>query len=166
MRSKRLVLLLALVVLAGFLVIPRLAINWQELTASVASSLLSSLTNEKRSEFDLATLKTNPQLEQAAKLKAEDMARRGYFAHQSPEGRDFTYFLNQVGYDYEYAGENLAINFEDSSEVVNAWMQSPGHRENILKGRYTEMGVATASTTVKGKERVLVVQLFGTPREP
>lgn len=164
MKSKRLVLLLALLVLAGIIFLPKLAAGWRELPAAIVASLLSSLTNQERNENNLSELRTNPLLEQAAKLKAQDMVKRGYFAHQSPEGRDFSYFLNQVGYDYEYAGENLAINFEDTSEVVNAWMQSPGHRENILKGRYTEMGVATASSTRKGQ--VLVVQLFGTPRKP
>ena len=62
-------------------------------------------------------------------MKAQDMATLGYFAHVSPDGKTPWYWIEKVGYDYQYAGENLAINFSDSKDVTNAWMASPLHKE-------------------------------------
>jgi hypothetical protein len=67
---------------------------------------------------------------------------------------------------YAHAGENLAIHFTDSTEVVEAWMKSPTHRENIVNGKYTEIGVGTAKGTYEGYDTVYVVQLFGAPGVP
>jgi len=131
--------------------------------ASVISNVLVDKTNEERVFTDLSSLKTNDILELAAKLKAEDMAKKGYFAHTTPEGYDPWYWLTEAGYNYAAAGENLAVNFSDSEDVVNAWMDSPGHRDNILHESFTEIGIATAKGEYKGKETIFVVQFFGTP---
>ena len=100
--------------------------------AEVLSSVLSFETNKARAENSIQRVKISPLLSEAAQLKADDMAKKGYFAHTSPEGITPWYWLKKVGYEYIYAGENLAINFFESKEVVNAWMKSPTHRENIL----------------------------------
>jgi hypothetical protein len=102
-------------------------------------------------------------LEAAARAKAEDMAAKSYFAHTSPEGRTPWYWLDLVGYKYAYAGENLAVDFDDSTDVTNAWMNSPGHRANIMSERYTEIGIATARGSFEGHPTVFVVQFFGRP---
>ena len=131
--------------------------------ATVLPAVLSTLTNEERQTEKLSTLIVNPLLTKAAELKAEDMATKGYFAHTSPEGKTPWYWIDQVGYDYQYAGENLAINFTDSEDVTNAWMQSPTHRANIEKDKYTEMGTGIATGMYEGKETVFVTQIYASP---
>lgn len=131
--------------------------------AAVLPSVLVDATNETRSEFSLGELTINDKLVAAAQLKADDMAERGYFAHQTPEGLQPWYFLDQVGYPYAAAGENLAVNFSDSYEAHNAWLDSPGHRANILQNQFTEIGIATARGKYKGRSTVFVVQFFGRP---
>jgi hypothetical protein len=96
-------------------------------------------------------------------MKAEDMAAKGYFAHESPEGLTPWYWFKEAGYQYAYAGENLAVHFTDSTAVVDAWLKSPAHRANVMNGNYTEIGIGTAKGTFEGVDTVFVVQLFGTP---
>jgi hypothetical protein len=84
-------------------------------------------------------------------------------AHFSPSGVSPWHWFDKSGYVFAHAGENLAIHFTDSSEVVEAWMLSPKHRENIVSGLYTEIGVGTAKGKFEGYDTVYVVQLFGTP---
>jgi hypothetical protein len=93
------------------------------------------------------------------------MAKNGYFAHFAPDGTSPWHWFDEAGYVYTHAGENLAIHFTDSNEVVDAWMNSPKHRENIVNGVYTEIGVGTAKGKFEGYDTVYVVQLFGTPAQ-
>ncbi len=132
--------------------------------ATVLPSVLTTLTNKERSANEVLPLKINNVLETAAQLKADDMASRGYFAHYSPEGNAPWYWIEKVKYEYLRAGENLAVNFTDSKDVVSAWMKSPTHRANILKGNYEETGIALAEGIYKGKSAVFVVQFFATPK--
>ncbi len=136
----------------------------ERMLAAVYPSVVVELTNKDRQDATLGTLRVSPLLEQAARLKAEDMVAKGYFAHVSPEGLDPWHWIHQVGYSYHYAGENLAINFNDSSDVTTAWMNSPTHRANLLNKDFTEIGVATVSGVIDGKQTVFVVQMFGTPK--
>lgn len=129
----------------------------------ILSSVLVDETNQNRAADSLNVLAPNWQLEAAARAKAEDMAAKGYFAHTSPEGRSPWYWFDLIGYHYSYAGENLAVNFTDSADVTNAWMNSPGHRANILNSHYTEIGIASAHGTYQGHDAIFVVQLFGRP---
>lgn len=134
-----------------------------EFLAAVLPKVLVDLTNEDRSTNGLSGLTVNPLLVDAAQMKADHMAEHGYFAHNSPDGLTPWHWIIQSGYQFMQAGENLAVNFSDSGDVVQAWMESPGHRENILNGGFTEIGIATAKGTYKGEETVFVVQMFGTP---
>ncbi len=131
--------------------------------AAVVSATLVTLANEDRAQEDLGKLKVNPLLVAAAQAKADDMAAKGYFAHVSPDGTQPWFWLQQAGYGYAHAGENLAVNFSDSENVEEAWMDSPAHRANILDERFTEVGIATAVGEYKGKKTTFVVQMFGTP---
>ncbi len=131
--------------------------------AAIFASVLVEQTNEERIKESLGGLTVNPKLELAAKMKAEDMAQKGYFAHNSPDGKTPWYFIREAGYEYAAAGENLAVNFTDSRDVTEAWMRSPTHRANIMNGNYTEIGIATAMGTYKGKSAIFVVQEFGRP---
>jgi uncharacterized protein YkwD len=133
-------------------------------TGAVLLSVLGGLTNNERLANNVPELQINPLLAEAAQMKADDMAKNGYFAHTSPEGKTPWYWLNQVDYKYEYAGENLAINFTDTKDVTDAWMASPTHRANIVKSAYTEMGSGMAVGMYQGVETIFVVQDYGNPK--
>lgn len=138
-----------------------LSSDW--LVSSVLPATIVDLTNGERQEEALGGLTRNPVLDEAARLKAAHMAEHGYFAHYSPDGVSPWYWFSAVSYDFVHAGENLAVHFNDSGEVVKAWMQSTTHRDNILNSNYTEIGVGTASGLYEGSKTVYVVQLFGAP---
>lgn len=124
---------------------------------------LYQLTNEEREKNGLEPLTYNPQLAAAAEQKANDMFARNYWSHYGPDGTTPWSFILSTGYKYEYAGENLAKNFLFSDGVVRAWMESPTHRENILRNEYSEIGFAVVNGVLNGEETTLVVQMFGTP---
>ncbi len=121
-------------------------------------------TNEQREAQGLLPLNENPKLDQAAALKLEDMFDHQYFEHISPNGDGPSDLADAAGYKYILVGENLALgNFKDDQTLVEAWMNSPGHRANILNIRYQEIGVAVGKGTFEGKQVWLAVQEFGTP---
>jgi hypothetical protein len=124
---------------------------------------LFQLTNEQRQKNGLATLSYNDKLSAAAAKKAADMFAKNYWAHYGPDGASPWDFILSSGYKYEYAGENLAKNFLFSQGVVDAWMNSPTHKENILKPDYSEVGYAIVNGVLNGEETTLVVQMFGKP---
>lgn len=124
-----------------------------------------SFTNAARSENGMPPLIPNSELDKVAELRLRDMFAKQYFAHYSPEGRGAADEANVVGYEYLAIGENLALgNFEGDSGVVDAWLNSPGHRANILNNGYTEIGVAAEKGIFEGKNVWLAVQIFGLPR--
>jgi len=131
--------------------------------ASVLPGVVAVLTNEARSVQSLDPLTENPVLARGAQLKADDMAEKGYFSHTGPDGEQPWKWFREAGYRYEYAGENLGVNFDESEDVVDAWLKSPTHRANILKHDFTEIGIGIATGTYKGREAVFVVQFFGKP---
>lgn len=131
--------------------------------ASVYSSALEDMANSDRGTSSLPALTVNPLLEKAAQEKADDMLAKGYFAHYSPDGSAPWHWISKVGYQYVYAGENLAIDFSDSSAVEQAWLNSPTHRANIMNPHYTEMGVAIASGNYEGRQTTFVVEVFASP---
>lgn len=124
------------------------------------------LTNKTRVNKGLSELLINPTLTKVASKKAKHMVKYHYFSHVSPEGIDPWYWFKNEGYDYKYAGENLAINYKTAEDQMIAWMKSPTHRKNILSSNYKEIGVATASGYINGKPASVTVQVFGTPQKP
>lgn len=136
-----------------------------EKIAEISSQNIISLTNEARKSFGLQKLTESPVLNVAAKAKAEDMLSKGYFAHNSPEGKTPWQFLELAGYNYFAAGENLAINFTDADSLENAWMNSPSHKANILKSDFEEIGIGMARGEYHNKPATFVVQMFGVPSE-
>lgn len=133
------------------------------MVSTILPAVIVTDTNTERAGEALAPLTRSAVLDAAAQLKAEDMAKNQYFAHYSPTGVSPWHWFAEAGYNYVHAGENLAVYFTDSGEVVNAWMQSPTHRANIMDGKFTEIGIGTAETTFEGYPTIFVVQLFGTP---
>lgn len=122
---------------------------------------LLAAVNTKREAAGLAALRFNDSLAAAAAEKAKDMFAKGYWAHQAPDGKSPWDFVTASGYRYAIAGENLAKNFSTSSAVVDAWMASQTHRENILKPQYKDIGFAIVNGVLAGEETTLVVQMFG-----
>lgn len=131
--------------------------------SNITPEQVVELTNQKRAEQGLPPLTINDRLNEAAQRKAGDMFAFNYWAHTSPSGRDPWAFFREVGYRYLYAGENLARDFMNSESVVEAWVNSPTHRDNILNASYQEIGLAVVDGTLNGIETTLVVQFFGTP---
>lgn len=127
------------------------------------SGILDS-TNQQRVKFGLGALQADAALNEAAKLKLNDMFNQQYFEHISPEGTSISKLAEETGYEYIIIGENLAMgNFEDNEDLVGAWMQSPGHRENILNEHFTEIGIAARSGSFEGESVWIAVQEFGAP---
>ncbi len=120
-----------------------------------------TLINQKRIENNLAPLTLSSELNTAATKKASDMFANNYWAHISPTGTTPWTFISSSGYQYLYAGENLAKDFDHTQDVVDAWMNSPTHRANILKAEYTDIGLAVMNGKLNGADTTLVVQEFG-----
>jgi hypothetical protein len=133
------------------------------LVGTVLPAVVVTRTNEERQDKSLGSLTRSSLLDDAAKRKAEHMAKNGYFAHYSPEGVSPWHWFKVVDYSFVHAGENLAVHFNDTDALVDAWMESPTHRANIMNGQYTQIGVGTAKGTYEGYDTVFVVQMFGTP---
>ncbi|WP_456119842.1 CAP domain-containing protein [Virgibacillus tibetensis] len=99
------------------------------------------LTNQERAKQGLSALKIDTELSKVAREKSRDMAANNYFAHNSPTyGSPFD-MMQKFGVSYRTAGENIAKGQRTPTEVVNAWMNSDGHRANILNGNFTHIGV-------------------------
>jgi len=122
---------------------------------------LLNITNKNRENEGLPTLVISDELSKAAYLKGLDMFEKNYWAHNSPIGDTPWVFFKKVGYDYTYAGENLARGFATSDDVVKAWMQSASHKENMLSPNYQEVGFAIVDGKLLGEDTTLVVEMFG-----
>ncbi|MEH7378901.1 CAP domain-containing protein [Bacillus sp. JJ1533] len=100
-----------------------------------------TLTNKERAKYGLQPLKIDLKLSEVARTKSSDMKKNGYFSHTSPTyGSPFD-MMKQFGVQYRAAGENIAKGQPSPQEVVNAWMNSDGHRKNILSSNFTHIGV-------------------------
>ena len=126
-------------------------------SASIQSSAASEvvrLTNSARSQNGYAALVEDGALSEAAAVRAREIARS--FSHTRPSGASFSSALSESGVSYLRAGENIASGQKSAFEVVNAWMNSPGHRANILNSSYSRIG--SASVNIDGT--LYWVQLF------
>jgi uncharacterized protein YkwD/outer membrane murein-binding lipoprotein Lpp len=122
-------------------------------------------TNTNRQQNGaLPPLKENLLLDKAAQAKLQDMFKQQYFEHVNPQGVGPGDLAKQAGYDYISEGENLALgNFTNDQDLVTAWMNSPGHRANILNKGFEEIGVAVGQGIYQGHQTWLAVQEFGKP---
>ena len=129
-----------------------------------ASSLLSG-TNSQRAANSLGALALNGVLNQAAQNKANDMVTRDYWSHNTPDGQTPWTFITAVGYSYQTAGENLAYGFGTASDTITGWMNSPGHRANILNTSFSEVGFGIAnSANYQGSgPQTVVVAMYALP---
>ncbi len=159
---------LAVVQLGGYVLRPAVAhsvSNGQVLAyaTDIAPVDLFDQTNQQREAAGLAPLHLDARLNQSATLKAQNMFAEDYWAHVSPDGIQPWHWFDVAGYAYHYAGENLAKDFDTSSGVMQGWMNSPGHRANILNPNYTDVGFAVMNGTLQGEETTLVVAHYGSP---
>lgn len=157
------VLIIALVaqVTYGFIMTGRVSVLGK--VADITTTDLLNDTNAEREKAGLTQLTINAQLSDAAYKKAQNMFKEQYWAHDSPSGIQPWKWFSDVGYDYSYAGENLAKNYASSQATVDAWMASPTHRANILKLQYVDVGFAIMEGTLNGEETTLVVAEYGAP---
>lgn len=123
-------------------------------------------TNEERVAGGLGSLTLNGSLNQAAQAKANDMAARNYWSHNTPDGNPPWVFFDAAGYDYKSAGENLAYGFDNSTETIIGWMNSPGHKANIMNTGYVDVGfgIANADDYQGTGPQTIVVAMYGSPQ--
>jgi hypothetical protein len=129
--------------------------------SDINAATIFNLTNQQRLANGLPALHMDGRLNSSATYKAADMFTYNYWAHVSPSGVQPWFWFNQAGYSYSYAGENLAKDFDTSSGVMDGWMNSPGHRANILNPNYTDVGFAVENGTLVGGQTTLVVAHYG-----
>ena len=133
-------------------------------TTDLNSNEIIGYINTERENAGLGALTTNPKLNQSAELKLKDMIAKQYFDHVSPDQKGISDLGDEVGYKYIIMGENLAYgDFRDDKSLVEAWMESPLHRANILNPKYSETGLAVGKGNFKGKITWIAVQHFGKP---
>jgi len=157
---------LVIIILMGiFRIIPSIVPGVLGYASDINVKQLLDYTNQERKDAGLPTLRLNEKLTEAAGEKAKHMFEHNYWAHIAPDGTEPWDFILGKNYDYSYAGENLAKNFYYSKEVINAWMKSPSHRDNLLSPNYNEIGFAVVNGVLDGYETTLVVQIFGKPRD-
>lgn len=169
--QPRILRISSLSVISLLLVLTQLVYNfsvtgqWRVLAyaTNISQPAVVDLTNQERTKAGQAPLKESRLLDEAARLKAEDMFKNNYWNHVSPEGTQPWYFFDKAGYVYAYAGENLARNFDTSAGVIAGWMNSPGHKENLLNPNYTDVGIAVVDGILLGKKTTLVVAHYGSP---
>ena len=163
LHSESILMIVTLLIVGQFLlqVFPRFGIRVLGYAANISVEDVIRLTNEKRAQAGLSPLAFNSELSSAAKAKGDDMITKDYWAHVAPDGTEPWYFFNQVGYKYRYAGENLAKDFSTAQSAVDAWMASPSHKENMLSGKYDDVGIAVVEGDVNGVDTTIIVQLFG-----
>jgi hypothetical protein len=132
---------------------------------NVSISALLQETNIQRSDNGQLALSLNSKLSQAAQAKANDMAKRDYWSHTTPDGEQPWQFITAAGYDYTSAAENLAYGFDSSNGTVSGWMNSAGHRANLLNNTYSDVGfgIANAPNYQGDGEETIVVAMYAKP---
>lgn len=168
LHNTNLFLTIVFLLLTSFFV-QKLKVNFPSVLgvkADISTEKLLLLTNKERKDRGIVSLSFNEKLMEAAAKKADDMFKYNYWAHNSPSGKTPWIFIRSSGYNYVYAGENLARGFLTTEDVIKAWMASPDHRNNMLSSNYQDVGFAVKIGELNGKETVLVVEEFGNQNIP
>jgi uncharacterized protein YkwD len=133
--------------------------------SDMSGDSLLQRTNIARLSQQEEPLTYNQSLSEAAQAKANDMAKRDYWSHNTPEGTLPQVFADKAGYRYAAIGENLAYGFDGSAATINAWLSSSEHRANVLGEEFQEVGFGIANAEhFQGKEQeTIVVALYGKP---
>lgn len=156
--------ILILILFSLVLILPRIGRIYPDvlgIKAEISISDLVSLTNQERLKVGLPPLNLDNELSNAAYKKAEFMLEKNFWSHNAPDGTTPWVFIKSSGYDYLYAGENLARGFTTAPDAMNAWMASAGHKSNILSPNYKDIGFAVVQGNLTGDDTVLIVEMFG-----
>ncbi len=158
--------LLISIIASIFLSFWRPAGNTLAYATSMSSGSLLSATNSQRTNNGKAALSLNAQLSSAAQAKANHMVANNYWSHTTPDGQEPWVFIQNAGYSYNKAGENLAYGFATSSDAVAGWMNSPTHKANLLDSAFNEVGFGFAnSPNFNGDgQQTVVVAMYGQPQ--
>jgi uncharacterized protein YkwD len=133
-------------------------------TAKISVDGIIYYTNIERQKAGLKQLIKNEKLNKSASEKVDDMFTKQYFEHKSPDGKTAADLVDSLGYGFKIVGENLALGiFSTDKVLVQAWMDSPTHRANILNPKYTEMGASVGVAGYKGQRQWMAVQHFAKP---
>lgn len=137
----------------------------QAFASDITPASVVAEMNVRRAVFGLPPLQEDARLDAAAADRVNDMEEQGYWAHVSPDGREPFQWLRPRGYEFQYAAENLASGFDTAEVLVDAWMESKGHRQNILSPIYRDCGISIieGSTTRRASGKSIVA-LFGRDR--
>jgi uncharacterized protein YkwD len=137
------------------------------LASDITRASVIAAMNEYRAQHHLPPLREDRRLDAAANDRMTDMEDLGYWAHESPDGRSPFVWLPVHGYEIHFAGENLASGFETTEMLVEGWMESAGHRANILSPNFEDCGIAIIDgmTMRRGNGKSIVV-MFGAARTP
>jgi uncharacterized protein YkwD len=147
------------------LVLALLVVAAPAFASDITNASVVAAMNEQRAQFGVPPLREDPRLDAAAADRMRDMEDLGYWAHESPDGRSPFMWLALRRYPYRFAGENLATGFETIELLIDGWMGSKGHRENILSGDYRDVGIAIIDGgTARRTEGKSVVVMFGAAR--
>lgn len=125
---------------------------------------IKTLINDVRVKNGAIALASEKKLSVSSQGKAGNMAQNGYFSHEGLDGRSVVSWLTETGYDYDVAGENLAMGFSSAEDVVAAWKKSPTHRANLIDAEYQEFGVGVESGEYKGTPTIFVALHAASPR--
>lgn len=135
-----------------------------DFTLLTRDGILQWTNTQRATTASLPPLAGNGNLDAIARARLKDLFAKQYFEHVSPDGSSASTIAKDIGYSFILIGENLALgDFGSDERVVQAWMDSPGHRANILNTKYSELGVATQKGTYQGRETWIAVQIFGLP---
>ncbi|PIZ96347.1 MAG: hypothetical protein COX80_01550 [Candidatus Magasanikbacteria bacterium CG_4_10_14_0_2_um_filter_33_14] len=157
-------LLTKMMVVLFVVLLPLETFSLPEVKNSIADKIIAE-TNKVRNKLAVRSLDTNEKLFSSANAKSWDMVRNDYFDHISPDGKRLRDFLQEADYDYRMAGENLAVGYKNSEDLMVAWENSPSHYDNLIDKDYRDIGVGVSIGEYKGVPNTLfVTQHFATPR--
>lgn len=157
-----LVFMLAKMVMVAFVVfLPTEVFVLPDVLAEEQKQIIT-LTNEARTEIGISTLAVATKLNTSAQNKADDMSTKEYFAH-TENNQTVATWLKAAGYQYETAGENLAVGYSTAQDIVDAWKKSPGHYANLIDADFKDLGVGLAGGVYNGQATVYIAQHLATP---
>jgi hypothetical protein len=131
---------------------------------AIEQEKIIAMVNDLRAGQNKNVLTVNTKLNVSSAMKANDMAQGSYFSHTSPAGNNLAYFLKQAGYNYSVAGENLAMGFNDTAELFQAWVDSPTHYNNIVDTDFKETGIGVMAGLYNDIPTIYIAEHFGTPK--
>lgn len=152
-----------LIVFVFVVLLPIETFTMPDMLKSFADKIIAQ-TNEIRNKQGIKSLTGEVKLFSSANHKSWDMVQNNYFEHVSPSGKHLRDFLQEVDYNYQVAGENLAVGFFNVDDIVEAWVNSPKHYTNLIDKDFQDIGIGMAVGQYKGVENVIfVTQHFGEP---